>query len=101
MAQGSSGHGVYYLDFQGGITNTGKITGATYGIWFTGASQFGTTGANGGITNTGTIVASEGIYVANIGNFNGGIDNSNTGTISANGIGIFVGGNNSDSVSLR
>jgi hypothetical protein len=93
----SSGNSAIFVSlgtFQGGITNSGKIVSTSKNaISVTIAAQFGTSGPNGGITNTGTISAgSNGIiadFTETITSFAGGI--SNSGSISAGGAGIFLG----------
>ena len=93
----SSGNSAIFISlgtFQGGVTNSGKIVSTSKnGIAVTIAARFGTSGPNGGITNTGTISAgSNGItadFTETITSFAGGI--SNQGTISAGGVGIFLG----------
>ncbi len=85
---------VFNGTFQGGITNSGKIVSTSKaGIAVSFAAVFGTSGLNGGITNTGTISALNAGISANftetITSFAGGI--SNQGTITAGGAGIFLG----------
>ncbi|WP_294534478.1 hypothetical protein, partial [uncultured Rhodoblastus sp.] len=75
--------------FAGGISNGGKIS-ASYGISVSSVSQFGSSSAGGGITNTGTISAGlTGIVISYyVANFAGGI--SNSGVISAVDAGIYL-----------
>ena len=78
--------------FTGGISNSGKLTGAE-GIFVNEVAVFGNTGAGGGITNSGTIAAkNSGIRVGLVNSFSGGISNASSGKIvSTTGIGVFVG----------
>ena len=85
---------VFNGTFQGGITNSGKIVSTSKaGILISFAAVFGTSGLNGGITNTGTISGlGAGIsanFTETLTSFAGGL--SNQGTISAAGAGIFLG----------
>ena len=66
--------------FAGGISNSGTVSGADYGIFVYSTSSFA-----GGISNSGTISASgnSGIWVVAVSSFAGGITNS--GTISSAG----------------
>ena len=69
--------------FAGGITNAGKISGQ-HGIYLSSIAQFGTASAGGGIMNTGTISAEgTGIFVKKLSTFSGGISNTG-GTITGN-----------------
>ena len=102
--------------FSGGIDNTGLLaagSGGFDGIKVTNVGMFGTTGAGGGIVNSGTITGSngivagfvttlvggitnaqkivantDGIYVTNTVTFAGGIVNSAGGSITAGSVGI-------------
>jgi hypothetical protein len=67
--------------FTGGISNSGSIVAAAYGIVVTQVSAFA-----GGVTNNGKISAggvSGAIFVNNVGNFSGGIVNAAGALISA------------------
>jgi uncharacterized protein with beta-barrel porin domain len=86
------------LSFAGGITSTGTISASNVGIWATGNSENGPGGGvfSSGVVNGGLIAARVGIQIgatsasraAPISSFGGGVANS--GTITGNGIGIFV-----------
>ena len=83
--------------FTGGISNSGSIVAAAYGIVVTQVSAFA-----GGVTNNGKISAggvSGAIFVNNVGNFSGGIVNAagalisaQTSGIGAVGVSTFAGG---------
>jgi hypothetical protein len=83
--------------FAGGISNSGTIIGAAYGIVVSAVSAFA-----GGVTNSGRISAggqSGAIFVNNVSNFSGGIVNAASGLISAltsgigaTGVSTFAGG---------
>jgi hypothetical protein len=72
----------------GGITNAGAITAARAGIVLSQVTQFGSSGAPGNISNSGTISAATGIYIAG-----STIDGSivDTGDILATAHGISIG----------
>jgi|GEM_PF-786310 len=83
--------------FLGGITNAGLILAsengpdtAGDGVVVTQITQFGSSSAGGGITNSGFISSAQktGISINDVTSLYGGI--SNSGTISAGGAGVFV-----------
>ena len=75
--------------FAGSFNNSGTILSHRYGLIVSQVGQFGSSNG-GGITNSGTISATDyvGVYVIEVSTFAGGIGNS--GTISAGGTGIEV-----------
>jgi uncharacterized protein with beta-barrel porin domain len=75
--------------FAAGISNSGTISAARYGIIFSNVNQFSSSNG-GGISNSGTISAAGfvGVYVIEISSFAGNI--SNSGTISAGVTGVEV-----------
>ena len=80
---------VFGTNGSGGITNAGKISGASA----TGIELSGVTTFAGGIANSGTISAgpfNDGIFVHNGSLFSGGIVNNNGGRIAAGSSGIEV-----------
>ena len=92
----ATGMRIIQADFSGDIVNTasGSITwtgnlpaGPGRAIWIVQTSSF-----SGGVINAGTISAFDGVYVDNTNVFGGTTGIVNTGTITSQHAGIFVGG---------